>query len=86
MKKTIWVIGPIIAIVLGFFIGRILYKEEEKIENDVPKNVIPNIQINNVVSENTITELMNSIIDDYDEMKTYLNREGFSCKEVFYEK
>ena len=27
-----------------------------------------------------------SVIDDYDEMKTYLNREGFSCKEVFYEK
>jgi len=27
-----------------------------------------------------------SVIDDYDEMKTYLNREGFSCKEVEYEK
>ena len=27
-----------------------------------------------------------SIIDEYEEMLTYLNREGFSCKEVFYEK
>ena len=27
-----------------------------------------------------------SVIDDYDEMKIYLNREGFSCKEVEYEK
>ena len=27
-----------------------------------------------------------SIIDEYDEMLTYLNREAFSCKEVFYEK
>ena len=27
-----------------------------------------------------------SVIDDYDEMKIYLNREGFSCKEVEYER
>ena len=27
-----------------------------------------------------------SVIDDYDEMKVYLDREGFSCKEVEYER
>lgn len=26
-----------------------------------------------------------TVIDDYEEMKIYLNREGFSCKEVMYE-
>ena len=61
MKKTIWIIGPVIAIILGFFVGRILYKEEEKIENVAQKNVTTNIQINNVVKEKQNTEIPTSI-------------------------
>jgi len=61
LKKTIWIIGPVIAIILGFFVGRILYKEEEKIENVAQKNVTTNIQINNVVKEKQNTEIPTSI-------------------------
>ena len=73
MKKTIWGIGPVVAILLGFFIGLKLYKKEEKLDNIILENSTANIQINNTIEEITNTEIPTSISKE----KVSINTEIF---------
>lgn len=64
MRKTIWVIGPVLAIILGFFVGQHLYKKEQRINNLVLENTTTNMQINNTIEEITNKEIPTSISEE----------------------
>ena len=64
MKKLIWVMVCIIAIVLGFFVGKYLYKKEENNNNVNSQNTVTNTQINNTVEKVTNTEIPTSISEE----------------------
>ena len=64
MKKTIWVMVCIIAIVLGFFVGKHLYKKKESNNNVNLQNTVTNTQINNTVEKVTNTEIPTSISEE----------------------
>ncbi|MGN1311033.1 MAG: BofC C-terminal domain-containing protein [Clostridia bacterium] len=64
MKKTIWVMVCIIAIVLGFFVGKHLYKKEESNNNVNLQNTVTNTQINNTVEKVTNTEIPTSMSEE----------------------
>ena len=64
MKKTIWVMVCIIAIVLGFFVGKHLYKKEENNNNVNSQNTVTNTQTNNKIEEITNTEIPTSISEE----------------------
>lgn len=64
MKKTIWVMVCIIAIVLGFFVGKHLYKKKESNNNVNLQNTVTNTQINNTVDKVTNTEIPTSMSEE----------------------
>ena len=64
MKKTIWVMVCIIAIVLGFFVGKHLYKKKESNNNVNLQNTVTNTQINNTVEKVTNTEIPTSMSEE----------------------
>lgn len=54
----------IIAIVLGFFVGKHLYKKKENNNNVNSQNTVTNTQINNTVDKVTNTEIPTSISEE----------------------
>lgn len=62
MKKIIWVIACIIAIVLGFFAGKYLYKKENSYNNIVQET--NDVRINNTVNKIENIEIPTSIQEE----------------------